>query len=276
MRTLLTMIYLLCLGGCAGLLQSPASKVDHAAREGGFEAVSITGVPIKAWLRAPANAAALAPLTVYIEGDGAEWRGRYRPPLDPTPRNALALRLALRDDGARVAYVGRPCQYLDEEALANCPPSLWISGRYSEAAVTMVSAVIDQLLRLASGGRLNIVGYSGGGAIAALVAARRTDVACVVTLAAPLDINAWAAALKLTPLSESLNPLDFAQRLHAVPQWHFAAAGDEVVPPATLRRVVDVLPASNVRVIEDYDHDCCWVFAWQDLRRQTCLEAGRG
>ena len=274
-RALMAVICTSLLSGCAGLFLSPAERVDTQARAGQFQPVpSVTG-PIKAWLRATPrtmpDAAPDAPLTVYIEGDGAHWRGPYRPPADPTPDNALTLRLALRDPSARVAYLGRPCQYLDEEALARCAPSLWIRARYGDTALKIVNAAIDDLKQAAGAPRLQLVGFSGGGAIAMLIAARRADVTCVVTLASPLDTAAWISALDLSPLTESHNPFDSAPRLRFVAQTHFAAAEDKIVPSATLSETREALPYARFEMMPGYDHDCCWVQAWRALRARSCL-----
>ena len=42
------------------------------------------------------------PLTIYIEGDGQAWLTRTQPSLNPTPRNPLALKLAVLDKGENV------------------------------------------------------------------------------------------------------------------------------------------------------------------------------
>ena len=264
----------LLLTGCA-VLQSPAERADLQARAGQFQPVTaMAGTPMRAWLRQVAPVAATeatAALTVYIEGDGAEWQSKYQSPADPTPGNPLTLRLALRDPDAQVAYLGRPCQYLDRDALAQCPSILWLSARYGEHAVTMMSAALDILLLSARVPRLRLVGYSGGGAMAALLAARRTDVDCVVTVASPLDTDAWVAAIDVTPLADSLNPLTHAPRLTAIAQTHIAGADDTVVPASTLRRFAETLPHVRMEVIDQFDHDCCWVNAWVRLRARTCL-----
>ena len=270
-RALIAALCALLLSGCAGLWQSSAERADAQARAGQFQPVSSVAGPIKAWLRVAPGAAADAPLTIYIEGDGANWRGPYRPPADPTPDNALTLRLALRDPGVGVAYLGRPCQYLDEEALAQCAPSLWIRARYGDMALKVIDRVIDNLKQDTGAGRLQLVGFSGGGAIAMLIAARRADVACVVTLASPLDTAAWTSALDLSPLTESHNPFDYTSRLRFIAQTHFAAADDKIVPPATLREIREALPYARFEIMQGYDHDCCWVRAWEMLRARSCL-----
>jgi pimeloyl-ACP methyl ester carboxylesterase len=267
---------LAALSGCAAL-QSPAERADAQAKTGQFQPVAaLAGTPVRAWLRQPLPAAAASAgengvLTVYIEGDGAEWRGKFQPPVDPTPDNLLPLRLALRDPGASVAYLGRPCQYLEPDALAQCPSILWLRARFGEHALTIMSAALDVLLLSANAQRLHLVGYSGGGVIAALLAARRTDVSCLVTVASPLDIDAWAQAIEIAPLADSLNPLALAPQLVSVAQTHIAGTADDVVPARTLRRFTETLPDARVEVIAGYDHDCCWVHAWERLRQRTCL-----
>jgi hypothetical protein len=270
----------LALSGCAAV-NAPALRVDMQAKAGQFQPVAaFAELPVRGWLRQPAPAAAHptaavsdAALTVYIEGDGAEWQGKYQPPADPTPENALTLRLALRDPDARVAYLGRPCQYLERDALGRCPPILWLNGRYGEHAVTMMSAAVDLLLLAARVQRVRLVGYSGGGVLAALLAARRADVTCLVTVASPLDTDAWTAAIDVSPLSASLNPLAQAPALKHIAQTHIAATDDPVVPVRTLSRFAEALPDARVEVIDAFDHDCCWVYAWERLRQRTCLAA---
>ena len=66
-------------------------------------------------LRSAGRDIGLATIIRIIEGDGAEWPGKFQPPADPTPDNPLTLRLALRDPDTPVAYIGRPCQYLDHD-----------------------------------------------------------------------------------------------------------------------------------------------------------------
>ena len=120
--------------GCASLLQNPIERADNTAREAGF-VPQPGGRFVRAWLKAPPGK--VEALTVYIEGDGARWRAADIPPEDPTPENPVSLHLAVQDASPAVAYVGRPCQYLDEDTLNQCDPSLWTHGRYSPDALRM-------------------------------------------------------------------------------------------------------------------------------------------
>ena len=204
------------------------------------------------------------------QGDGARWRAADLPPADPTPENPLALRLAIQDGAPAVAYLGRPCQYLDDAVLAECDPALWTRGRYSEEAIAIELRALEAVVKASGATHLTLIGHSGGGAMAALLAARRNDVACLSTLASPLDIVAWTSAIGVSPLRSSINPLDQAARLTAIPQVHFTGGRDDTVPPASIERYLRVVPQAREVRFARYDHDCCWVDEWVKLRAQAC------
>ena len=237
------------------------------ARDAGF-VEQPAGPFIRAYLKAATGGAAA--LTVYVEGDGARWRAADLPPADPTPENPLALRLAIQDGAPAVAYLGRPCQYLDDAVLAECDPALWTRGRYSEEAIAIELRALEAVVKASGATHLTLIGHSGGGAMAALLAARRNDVACLSTLASPLDIVAWTSAIGVSPLRSSINPLDQAARLTAIPQVHFTGGRDDTVPPASIERYLRVVPQAREVRFARYDHDCCWVEEWVKLRAQAC------
>ena len=96
---------------------------------------------------------------------------------------------------------------------------------------------------------------------------------CLVTVASPLDTDAWTAVIDVSPLTASLNPLTLAPRLATLAQTHIAGADDTLVPTRALRRFTAALPEARLEVLPGFDHDCCWVLAWEQLRQRTCLEA---
>lgn len=211
-------------------------------------------------------------LNVYIEGDGAAWVGRRRVAADPTPRDPIGLRLAAADPADKVLYLARPCQYATAETAQGCDPRYWSSHRAAEAVVAAMDAAIDQAKALSGVSRLTLVGYSGGGAVAALIAARRDDVARLITVAGTLDYPTWTAHHGVSPMPHSLNPADAGTRLGRVPQTHFVGADDEVVPAQVARAYLARLPdraRARLVVVPDFDHDCCWVKAWPTLLRQA-------
>ena len=201
-------------------------------------------------------------LSVYIEGDGAPWTTSTAPPRDPTPTQPMGLFLALREPRRPLLYVARPCQFLGADELKTCHYRHWTSERYAEAAVAAIDALITRSKQVVGARQLRLVGFSGGGVIAALIAARRDDVERLVTVAAPLDTTAWAQLHDLSPLSASLNPADFAAALVGRRQVHLLGEKDSIVPPASVTALRDKLPAAKFVVVEGYDHHCCWQADW--------------
>ena len=217
-------------------------------------------------------------LTVFIEGDGAVWPRPSVPPADPTPDNPLALRMAVShlaqpsQPGEVVAYMARPCQYLQSEVLASCPVQWWTTGRLGAAPLALLNERLDQLKLKAPGAALRLVGYSGGGAVAALLAEQRRDIACLVTVAAPLDTDAWTRAKNVSPLSGSRNPTDSAAALRGLPMTHFSGAADSVVPAGTNQRFMAA--AQTVETpLQGFNHDSQWLRAWPSLAQASCLSA---
>jgi pimeloyl-ACP methyl ester carboxylesterase len=259
------------LGACTALL-SPIEQSRSIATQAGFTEVRLPDARLRAYLKhRPVAGSEGSSVTVYIESDGAPWRLPDEPPADPTPHKPMVLRMAASDPSRSVAYLGRPCQYLESADLATCNPALWMRGRFSEDAVVASNQAVSRIKEAAGVGRVNIVGYSGGGSMAALVAARREDVACLVTIAAPLDTDAWTRAIDVSPLDYSLNPADVASRLARLPQTHFQGGKDDLVPPATSARFLKEAPGAKVINKADFDHACCWEDAWAQLRSESCL-----
>jgi hypothetical protein len=260
---------LLC--AACSVLQSPSEHARALAQTAGFESVEIADSRLRAFARRPVAGAANQRVTVYIESDGAPWRFPDEPPADPTPLKPVVLRMAIDDPAPAAAYLARPCQFLSEASLAKCDPQLWMKARLSDEAVAAMNRAVDQIKQSYGALEVNLVGYSGGGAMAALIAARRSDVSCLVTVAAPLDTSAWTDALGVSRLDLSLNPADVTARLRDVHQTHFRGLRDKLVPPSTAQRFLAGVPRATVIDKEKFDHQCCWGEEWQALRRASCL-----
>jgi pimeloyl-ACP methyl ester carboxylesterase len=189
------------------------------------------------------------------------------PSADPTPRDPLALRLALAHPGANAVYLARPCQYVGAQA-RGCAPRYWTEQRFAPEVIEASDRALDALVRRAGASRLTLVGYSGGGAVAALLAVRRPDVERLITVAGNLDPQRWTAYHGVAPLTGSLSPLDAIQQLARVPQLHFAGGEDAIVPPVLLEEFVRRFapPARpRIEVEPEFDHRCCWAQRWPDL-----------
>lgn len=206
-------------------------------------------------------------LTVYIEGDGLAWISPSQPSADPSPHDPLALRLALAQTTGPAAYLGRPCQYQGVLPPA-CEERYWTEQRFAPQVIDATLSGLDQLKQAFHARRLRLVGYSGGAAVAALAAARRNDVAGLITVAGNLDTAQWAQLHHLRTLTRSLNPADAIDALQAIPQWHFAGGRDTTIPPELVRGFVQRLPVSTKvhwEVEPEFDHHCCWEMNWSLL-----------
>lgn len=261
------------LVACASV-PTPAERSDHArqlAAERHWQGTTIATGTFELMSAAPASLVQGAVLTIYIEGDGLAWVSRHKASDDPTPRDPLALQMALAQPEGAAAYLARPCQYVGSTS-PHCERAYWTGRRFAEEVVASTSSAIDTLKQRASARSVILVGYSGGGTIAALVAARRHDVERLVTVAANLDVRAWTDAHKLAPLTGSLDPADAVDALARIPQHHFAGADDRVVPPS-LTEGYAARFAENTRptvtVEPGFDHHCCWVEHWPALWREA-------
>jgi predicted esterase len=210
-------------------------------------------------------------LAVYIEGDGVAWVTPTVISSDPTPDTPLTLELAVQDPTPNRLYLARPCQYASESELSRCNPAFWTSHRYAPEVVESLNAAIDQSKRESSAQSLYLFGYSGGGNLAVLLAARRTDVAKVVTIAGNIDHAAWTTLHGDTPLFGSLNAAAEADATSGIPQIHFSGAKDDTVPASIAASYRNrARDRSHIAVVSvaGADHQCCWVQKWQQLLRQ--------
>jgi pimeloyl-ACP methyl ester carboxylesterase len=209
-------------------------------------------------------------LVIYLEGDGYAWKSGSLPSENPTPHNPVALSLAIQDPRPLVAYLARPCQF-SELPSRGCIESAWTNARFSESVVDSTNEAIEALKRYYGAKELVLIGYSGGGAVATLVAAKRNDVKLVVTVAGNLDTAAWVNYFRLAPLNGSLNPADKVQQLRHIKQVHFIGGNDLVMPKAITQSYLNKLPSSSsaqLIEIKDYGHVCCWQKNWPSLLTQ--------
>jgi len=210
-------------------------------------------------------------LVIYIEGDGRAWKTASLPSDNPTPTNPIALRLAIQDPRPAVAYLARPCQFVALPS-RGCSEKLWTSARFSPAVIETMNEAIEKLKQQYGASQLVLIGYSGGGAVATLVAAKRTDIKTIITVAGNLDTDAWVRLYGLEPLSESINPASVAQSIPNIPQIHYVGAKDDVIPRAISQSFLQKMGSPNqAKVIElpNYGHVCCWTERWSELLKDA-------
>lgn len=252
------LILLLLLQGCL----STGQRIDRQARAAGLTRDVVAGMNYRHVVYANgvrASAGWQHRLLVYVDGDGRPWSADgQQPSPDPTTHDPVALRLLMLTTAPGI-YVGRPCyqQLLDDR----CAATAWTSERYSPAVVASMAAAIRKVSGDRDPVQLVLIGYSGGGVLAVLIAEQLDNVAAVITLAANLDIDAWTQHHGYLPLTGSLNPAASAHD-HLWPEIHLQGERDTVVPPATTDQYFRRYPDAQRWPFADYGHVCCWVNEW--------------
>lgn len=252
---------------CGLLLSACAGAPFERAGWRGFD-IAVEGRTLMAAL--PRRSVRGEVLTVVVEGDGRAHDARGRPAADPTPADPVGFAIARAWPEGPVAWLGRPCQYVRDADHA-CRVADWTTDRFSPAAIDLLDRGVDALKAETGASRVQLVGWSGGGVAALALARRRSDVAGLMTVAAPLDVAAWTRFHGLTPLdAPSVEPL-------ATAQAHIFGSRDRVTPPSVgvdaARRL-----AGGRGVVEVWDerHDCCWADRAGDLARSLAVARSAG
>ena len=249
----------LLLAGCA--LPRPAGEHLRRAEAAGFhrELVNADGFALTMVQRVRDPQ---APMRVYIEGDGRAWLDRHTVSDDPTPHRPLALQLAMADPSPNVVWLARPCQFSLAQSPA-CRDAYWTDRRFSPEVVAAMGIALDQL-SARSAGPLELVGYSGGAAIAVALAAQRKDVSLLVTVAGNLDSEAVNRAHRVDPMPASLNPIVFAPKLAVLPQRHLVGSSDIVIPAdvATAFVAAGGMRCAEVVSVDGAGHEVGWLAYW--------------
>ncbi len=240
---------------------SPAQRYNSAAEARAYVVGSVPAPPFQLTVYLPSGQQpSPRPWHVYLTGDGTPWEHGHYPSQDPTPRRPMALELMDRDPGPRL-LLHRPC-YGRHPPDPACHPGLWTSQRYGEAVIHAMDQALDRLVAELEIDGMVLVGHSGGGLLARLLAGHREDVRALVTIAANLDHAAWTRRHGYLPLEGSLRLVDGPPLNARVLQWHLVGSRDSVVPAALVRQAARHDPHARVEVVDGFDHRCCWAEHW--------------
>jgi pimeloyl-ACP methyl ester carboxylesterase len=207
-------------------------------------------------------------LRIYIEGDGFAFSSRRRLSSNPTPKDPVALKLAVKDPYTNIAYLARPCQYISKKEEKNHKEKYWSDRRFSEEVISSMNEAVDELKSQAHAKEIVLVGFSGGAAVAVLIAARRDDVSEIITVAGNLDHAAINEHHKVAQMKGSLNPIYHAKDISHIPQRHFAGQKDKVVPVHIIKSFAYAsgdTDYSTVIIVEECSHNDGWVDIWQEI-----------
>lgn len=246
------------IAGC-GALHSPLPRL--AAGQHTTSKI-VHGTAFRHWIYGRESASSLSgPLLVFLEGDGRPWVAAGRlPAKDPTGVDPLAFKLFLKTTQDAL-YVTRPCY----EQLQDmpCNSTLWTSARYSPLVVDSIAAALRSGIEDRTR-ELVLVGYSGGGVIAMLLAQRLPNVRGVISINSNLDVAAWVNLHGYDPLKESLDPT-LMPGTSAIRRVVLVGERDTNVPPSAISGFLSAHPGAVVLRFPDFDHVCCWLRDWDAI-----------
>jgi pimeloyl-ACP methyl ester carboxylesterase len=202
-------------------------------------------------------------LHVYLGGDGTPWIGGFIIARDPTPRKPVVLKLMAMDESPSL-LLGRPC-YHGFSKRQPCISDHWTSGRYSEEVIDSMSRVLRRVMSDYGHTDLHLMGFSGGGSLAMLIAERFPETRSIITVAGNLDIETWAELHGYDPLDGSKNPKAMPPLPTTIRQYHLAGGRDSNVPANLVRDALVNQPDSQYILFDEFTHGCCWEEVWYEV-----------
>lgn len=192
-----------------------------------------------------------APYKFYIEGDGYSFNRYGRPTRNPTPRGVTMREIAFGDYSPNVIYLARPCQFVDDDY---CEQKFWTTARFSPEVIASSKEVIKRVIQNDKT-ELILIGYSGGAQVAGLVAVTSPElkVKKLITIAGNLDHHSWTSKKQLTPLADSMDLNDYLGEYTKIPQKHYVAENDVIVPPEITKEFLG--DSENMVVVPDATHN---------------------
>lgn len=271
MEYVVRLINIFCLTLMIVSCATPDVRLKREAKRLGFNRTIVQGTEFKHVVYTNNAQNKGDELHVYLDGDGTPWINNRRVSDDPTPRNLLLFRLMLLDTAPAV-YLGRPC-YNGFSASPPCEPRFWTDERYSTTIVNTMSVALEKILKSLRTKRVVLIGYSGGGALAMLLAEQVQNLQGIVTIAGNLDIEAWSSLHNYSPLAGSNNPARLPPLNPALFQLHLAGGKDKNVPVTLIRPTVLHQHSAQLVVIPEFDHTCCWEKIWPSVLKNIELQA---
>ncbi len=257
---IISLSFLVAIAGCS----SPAAKLQAQAKLFGLQTLELSADVFRLTAFYQPGRMPGKRLHVYLEGDGRPWLQGNWPADDPTTHASLMLPLMGLDNGAAL-YLGRPC-YNGHAKDAGCNDKLWTSARYGELVVNAMALALQQFCKLHDIQQLVLIGHSGGGSLALLLADRLPQTQMIVTLAGNYDIDAWTDHHGYLRLTDSINPA--RQSGTGIEEWHFLGAEDKTVPPHLFLTVLQQRSHSHVEILPEVEHQAGWLEVWSGILKK--------
>lgn len=272
---------------CLLISVGACSSHQTIARQQGFSDQVVTGTPYRHRIfmnqagqrvrtSPPPTQPAPANWHVYIEGDGRAVTAHGKPSLDPTPRAPLMLSMMAQDPSPAL-YLGRPCYFHTGDPL--CGPVNWTLARYSRETVTSMAASLSQTIPQRDS--ILLIGHSGGGTLAMLLAQELPSVVAVITLAGNLQVAEWTRHHGYSPLTLSLDPATQPPLPPCIRQFHLAGAEDTEILPEWIRHFSASQPNGHFQLLAGADHRTGWPLWWtlnnldSTIKSQRCEKVTR-
>tara|TARA_R110001592_G_scaffold49482_4_gene154282 strand:+ start:2464 stop:3285 length:822 start_codon:yes stop_codon:yes gene_type:complete len=192
------------------------------------------------------------PVIVFIEGDGRPWQRYNKAAYEPTPDKPLLLEWFIAAD-FKALYLGRPCYFeLNDQ---QCSPYWYTHGRYSEPVVNSLVQILREHL---AEQKLVLVGHSGGGTLAVLMAEKLENVEAVLTIAGNLQVNTWSEYHHYSKLQGSMDPMLRKELPQHIRQVHFYSPFDKVIQASWIKAYSEKQLNSRLIELPVYGHDYAW------------------
>ena len=202
-------------------------------------------------------------LLILVEGDGGPWIRETRVAVDPTPTNPVLLGLMVGATQAAV-YLGRPC-YFGTATAKECDLRWWTFDRYGQVVVDSMCEAANRVSRQQGAETVQLIGYSGGGAIVVGMSACTDKLVAVTTIAGNLDPQAWTAYHAYSPLND-LSPLDVvASRHDEVDEAHWQCRDDHNIPPSITDNYFAAREGAIRHIVDSCSHATGWQRYWTKI-----------
>lgn len=251
---------------CVVLLFSACSLPAYKQlQDAGQSYQIVASASFKHLLAVNSHVQALKPVVIFIEGDGKPWYSRSRVAFEPTPDQPLLLGWFLSADFPAM-YLGRPCYF----ALADekCAAYWYTHGRYSESVVSSLVHVVNEHV---TNQDIVLVGHSGGGTLAMLMAEQLANVTAVITIAGNLQVNVWTDYHQYSRLQGSLDPDNRDALPASIRQAHFYSPFDQVIKAQWIKDFAAKQHNASLIELPVYGHNHAWN-AFYPAFRKTLLQ----
>ncbi len=203
-----------------------------------YQEVKIDGLKIATWRK---GTKPFEKMRIYIDGN-AQTVGIFKK--KPKMYADVAKQLALKDKFPSVAYIGRPCYFIEQDI---CRPIAWEEGKYAPEFIDTIQKIIIAWQKKYKLSQVELVGYDGGAAIALSIASHlpAKNVNKVITIGGILDTQTDAMYKDEDILPLSVNPVKDLYMLSRIPQIHYIGGKDKVAPEFMIKNFVEKIPNSK-------------------------------